>query len=285
MSRVRALQDAGVSIWLDTLSRELLESGMFARLIDDYAVTGATSNPTIFARAITGSDRYDEQLRAAVASRIDDEQEIFFDLALEDVRRAADMLRPVFDDNGGSDGFVSFECTPDLAHDAEATIEQAHDLWARIDRPNAMIKVPATTAGLTAIEEVTVRGVNMNVTLLFSVARYEQVIDAHQRGLERRLAAGDPIHAITSVASFFVRASTPRSTRCCRRTPVCAAAWPSPTRGWPMPATWTASATSPPSPMTAGTRFALRALARSDRCGRARARRTRPTRTSCTWSG
>jgi len=204
MNRLQALHDAGVSIWLDNLSRELLETGAFETLIADFAVTGATSNPTIFAKAIAGSDRYDAQLKAAVDFGVDSPQELFFDLALDDVRNAADLLRPTYDDSNGRDGFVSFECTPDLADDTEGTIEQAIDLWRRLARPNAMIKVPATEAGIPAVEELTARGVNVNITLLFSVARYEQVIDAYLAGLERRLAASEPVEAIASVASFFV---------------------------------------------------------------------------------
>jgi transaldolase len=204
MNRLQTLHDAGVSIWLDTLSRELLDSGQFARLITDCAVTGATSNPTIFAKAITGSERYDDQLRAAVARGTDDAQELFLALALEDIRRAADLLRPAYAESGGRDGFVSFECTPDLAHDTNATIEQAIELWGRLARPNVMIKVPATEAGVPAIEELTARAVNVNVTLLFSVERYEQVIDAYISGLTRRLAAGEPVDTVASVASFFV---------------------------------------------------------------------------------
>jgi transaldolase len=204
MNRLAQLQDAGVSIWLDTLSRELLDSGAFASLIADCAVTGATSNPTIFAKAITGSDRYDDQLRAAVASGVRNPQELFFALALDDIRRAADLLRPAYEGSGGRDGFVSFECTPELAHDSAATVEQALELWRRLARPNVMIKVPATEAGVPAIEELTARGVNVNVTLLFSLTRYEQVIDAYLAGLERRVAAGLPVEAIASVASFFV---------------------------------------------------------------------------------
>ena len=203
-THLRELQDAGVSIWLDTLSRELLESGEFRELVHDYAVTGATSNPTIFAKAITGSDRYDEQLRAALAAGIADTQELFFEIALEDVRRAAGMLRPVYDATAGHDGFISFECTPDLADDTQATITQARDLWWRLDLPNVMIKVPATEAGVPAIEELTAEGVNVNVTLLFSVERYEQVLGAYLRGLERRVNASGPVDAISSVASFFV---------------------------------------------------------------------------------
>jgi transaldolase len=204
MNPLEQLRDAGVSIWLDTLSRELLDSGAFATLIADHAVTGATSNPTIFAKAITRSVRYDDQLRAVVAAGIREPRELFFRLALDDVRRAADLLRPAYETSGGRDGFVSFECTPDLADDTRATVDQALELWERLARPNVMIKVPATDAGIPAIEELTARGVNVNVTLLFSLERYEQVIDAYQAGLERRLAAGQPVNAISSVASFFV---------------------------------------------------------------------------------
>jgi transaldolase len=204
MNRLEQLHQAGVSIWLDTLSRELLDSGAFARLIADSAITGATSNPTIFAKAITGSDRYDDQLRKAAASGTRDAQELFFELALDDVRQAADLLRPAYDRSAGRDGLVSFECTPDLADDTAATIAQALELWSRLARPNVMIKVPATEAGIPAIEELTARGVNVNVTLLFSLARYEQVIDAYLTGLERRASAEQPVEGIASVASFFV---------------------------------------------------------------------------------
>ena len=203
-NRLERLHEAGVSIWLDMLSRDLLDSGDFAALIADSAVTGATSNPTIFAKAITGSDAYDEQIRAEAASGVRDTQELFFALALDDVRRAADLLRPTYDAVDGRDGFISFECTPDLADDTAGTIEQALMLWGRLARPNVMIKVPATAAGIGAIEELTARGVNINVTLLFSVERYEQVIDAYLTGLERRVARGEPVGTIASVASFFV---------------------------------------------------------------------------------
>jgi transaldolase len=139
MNRLWKLHDAGVSIWLDTLSRELLESGEFERLVRECAVTGATSNPTIFAKAITGSDRYDGQLSAAVHAGVRDPQELFFAIALDDVGRAADLLLPAYEAGGGRDGFVSFECTPDLADDTSGTIEQAMALWSRLDRPNVMI--------------------------------------------------------------------------------------------------------------------------------------------------
>jgi transaldolase len=203
-ANLQRLRDAGVSIWLDTLSRELLQTGGFAALINDLGVTGATSNPTIFAQAITGSDRYDIQLRELTNAGQRDLQELFFALALDDVRDAADALRPIFQQTDGRDGFISFECTPDLADDTDATIAQASDLWQRLDRPNVMIKVPGTQAGLPAIGELTRRGVNVNVTLLFSIERYEQVIDAYQRGLTARAQNGQPIDKVRSVASFFL---------------------------------------------------------------------------------
>jgi transaldolase len=198
------LHDAGVSIWLDTLSRELLSTRQFSRLISDSSVTGATSNPTIFAKAITGSDLYDEQLHALAEGGQRDLQELYFAVALDDVREAARELRASFDASGGRDGFVSFECTPELADDTDATIAQARDLWQRLASPNVMIKVPGTPAGLPAIEELTRRGVNVNITLLFSIERYEQVIDAYQRGLAARAGDGEPIDHVASVASFFL---------------------------------------------------------------------------------
>ncbi len=201
---LKRLHDAGVSIWLDTLSRQLLQTGSFAELIRNYSVTGATSNPTIFAKAITGSDLYDPDLRELAEVGQRDLQELFFALALDDVRDAARELRATFDRSGGRDGFISFECTPDLADDTDATIAQAADLWQRLDQPNVMIKVPGTEAGLAAIEDLTRRGVNVNVTLLFSIARYEQVIDAYLRGLSARAEAGEPLEHIHSVASFFL---------------------------------------------------------------------------------
>ena len=201
---MQKLREAGVSIWLDTLSRELLDTGGFAELISDYGVTGATSNPTIFAQAITHSDRYDGQLRELAAGGERDPQELFFSLALDDIRAAARLLRPAYEQSGGTDGFISFECTPDLADDTGATIAQATGLWQRLAQPNVMIKVPGTAAGLPAIEELTRRGVNVNITLLFSVERYEQVIDAYLRGLSARAGAGEPVDAIASVASFFL---------------------------------------------------------------------------------
>jgi transaldolase len=204
MSRLAQLRHAGVSIWLDTLSRELLDTGELGQLIGECGVTGVTSNPTIFARAITGSDRYDGPLREAVAGRVRDPQELFFELALADVVRAADLLREAHEASHGHDGFASLQCTPDLAADTSGTVRQAIELWGRLRRPNVMIKVPATAAGIPAIEDLTALGINVNVTLLFSCARYDEVIEAHIAGLERRIAANQPIDRVMSVASFFV---------------------------------------------------------------------------------
>lgn len=203
MNRLRHLKRAGVSIWLDDLSRELLDGGEFEHLLREFAVTGATSNPAIFAKAITGSDRYDSQLREALES-LDDPRDVFFELALEDVGRAADLLRPAYEATDGRDGFVSFECTPDLAHDAEATVKQALAIRDRVDAPNLLVKVAATDAGITAIQELTARGVSVNVTLLFSLSRYEEAIAAYWDGLDRRIGRGESLAGITSVASFFV---------------------------------------------------------------------------------
>ena len=202
--RLQRLREAGVSIWLDTLSRDMLETGKFERLIQEFGITGATSNPTIFAKAITSSDRYDAQVRSAVERGLSDSQAIFFELGLDDIRSAAGLLRESWDQSDGGDGFVSFECTPDLADDTEATIDQALDLFGRLSLPNVMIKVPATAAGVPAIEELTARGVNVNVTLLFSISRYDEVIEAYLRGLERRVEGGHDISRLASVASFFV---------------------------------------------------------------------------------
>ncbi|HEX8741977.1 MAG TPA: transaldolase [Thermoleophilaceae bacterium] len=204
MNPIQALTEKDVSIWLDTLSRDLIEDGGLAALMRELAVGGVTSNPTIFAKAIDGSERYDEQLRRELDAGVRDPRELFLALALEDVRRAAALMQPLHEATHGRHGFVSFEVTPDLAYDSDATIAQALELWDRLDAPNAMIKVPATEPGVGAIEELTALGVNVNVTLLFAVERYEQVIEAYLRGLERRVRRGEPRRGIASVASFFV---------------------------------------------------------------------------------
>jgi transaldolase len=202
-NKLREIEALGQSIWIDNLNRDLLDEGTMARLIEEDGISGVTSNPTIFEKGMGGSDRYDDAFRE-VAEETDDPQEVFEGLALGDVRDAADLLRPVFDRTRGQDGYVSFELPASLANDAEGSIEQALRLRELIDRDNVLIKVPGTEAGVRAFEELTARGVNVNVTLLFAVERYREIAEAFIAGLERRLDAGEPIDRAASVASFFV---------------------------------------------------------------------------------
>ena len=204
MSAARRLHEAGVSVWLDDLSRELLGSGTLGRYVEQHGVSGVTCNPTIFARALQGSTQYDEQLRGLLRKGPVDAREAYFELALADVRQAARVLAESHDRSGGRDGYVSFECTPDVADDAEATVRQALEVRRRVPVPNLMVKVPGTPSGMVAIEELTAAGVNVNVTLLFSRPQYEQAERAFHRGLRQRLATGDDIAGIRSVASVFV---------------------------------------------------------------------------------
>lgn len=202
-NRLRDIEALGQSIWLDDLSRELIDEDVLRRLIEDDGLTGVTSNPSIFERAMGHSDRYDDEFREALRDTRDP-QEIFERLAYRDVRDAADLLRPVFDRTEGRDGYVSFELPASVAFDADASIAAAEKHRDAIDRPNVLIKVPGTPEGTRAFEELTARGVNVNVTLLFAVSRYEQIADAYVTGLERRAEAGWPIDRAASVASFFV---------------------------------------------------------------------------------
>ena len=199
-----ALKELGQSVWLDNLSRKLINSGELKRFIDEDGLSGITSNPTIFQKAISGSTDYDTSLHRMIDQGVKDEKALFFELAIEDVSHAADMLWPVYQSNKGLDGFVSIEVSPNLAYDTEPTISEARRLFSTIGKKNILVKVPATKQGLPAIEQLTSEGVNVNVTLLFSVERYEEVVEAYLRGLERRVSKGQPINEITSVASFFV---------------------------------------------------------------------------------
>src|SRR5919206_2423621 len=169
MNPLRTLHDAGQSIWLDFLRRSLITDGSLARLIREDGVTGVTSNPTIFAKAIGESSDYDEAISRIAARGRKSPVDVFYELALTDVRMAADLFRPVYEQTGGTDGFVSFELEARLAHDATHSIAAAHDLVERIDRPNVMIKVPGTAEGIPVVEELTAAGINVNITLLFSV--------------------------------------------------------------------------------------------------------------------
>lgn len=198
------LKELGQSIWLDNLSRKLIRSGELKRFIKEDGLSGITSNPTIFQKAISGSADYDVSLRRMIDQGIKNEKELFLGLAIEDVSTAAEMLRPIYEATQGLDGLVSIEVSPDLAYDTDATISEARHLFSTIGKKNILVKVPATKQGLPAIESLISQGININVTLLFSVRRYEEVAEAYVRGLEKRLNKGDPIHEIASVASFFV---------------------------------------------------------------------------------
>ncbi|HEX6178104.1 MAG TPA: bifunctional transaldolase/phosoglucose isomerase, partial [Thermoanaerobaculia bacterium] len=197
------LAKTGQSIWFDQMERKLVTTGKLQQMIDEDDLRGLTSNPTIFEKAISGSEDYDAQLRQ-LASQNKSSDEIYDELVLEDIGNAADVFRPVYDRTKGGDGFVSIEVSPLIAHDTQETIDEAKRLFARLGRPNVMVKIPATPAGIPAIEEATASGINVNITLIFSNDVYREVIEAYLRGLERRAAAGQPIGDIASVASFFV---------------------------------------------------------------------------------
>lgn len=199
-----ALHSRGIAIWIDALGRDELEGGRFQRLVRDLSVTGVTSNPSTFAAALRSTDRYEPQIAALVRCGERDPRELFWALALADVQAAADLLHPVHEETGGRDGFVSFECTPDVADDTVGTVRQAADLHRRINRPNVMIKVPGTAAGIDAIKLLTTAGISINVTLLFSVDRYTESLDAYQAGLEARLTQGRALTGMASVASLFL---------------------------------------------------------------------------------
>lgn len=193
----------GQSVWLDFLSRDLVDSGELARLVAEEGVRGMTSNPTIFQEALKGSDTYDEDIRRLGAEGLTPEQ-MFEAIAVDDIAAACDVLRPIYDESGMTDGFVSLEVSPRLAHDTEGTVEEARRLVAAVDRPNLMIKVPATPAGLPAVETLITEGVNVNITLIFAQAVYRGVVDAYLSALENRAAAGEPVDDVASVASTFV---------------------------------------------------------------------------------
>ncbi len=194
---------AGVSIWLDDLSRDRIRTGNLAELIASRNVSGVTTNPTIFAGALAKGEAYEEQVKQLAAAGVDTDGAIF-QITTDDVRDACDIFAPVFDETDGVDGRVSIEVSPDLANDTDATVAQAKDLAARVDRRNVLIKIPATKAGLPAITEVIGAGISVNVTLIFSLERYAEVIDAYLAGVEKARDAGHDIGTLQSVASFFV---------------------------------------------------------------------------------
>jgi len=198
--RIKAL---GQSIWLDYIERALLESGKLVHLIEKDGLAGMTSNPTIFEKAITGHEDYDADI-GALASHTGNVTEIYEEIILKDIGHAADLLLPVYERTDGRDGFVSIEVSPHLAYDTDKTVHEAKRLWERLHRANIMIKVPATAQGLPAARRLIADGINVNVTLLFGLNRYREVIEAYQSGLEERADAGKPLYRIASVASFFL---------------------------------------------------------------------------------
>jgi len=199
--RLKRLQEIGQSVWVDSLSREDVVEGGLRRLVEE-GVSGVTSNPTIFQQAISGSPLYDEQLRELAGE--EEPREVFFRLAREDIRGACDVLMPVYERTGGEDGYVSLEVSPDLAYDTEGTVEEAQRLHEMVERPNLLVKIPATREGLPAIEEMISRGRSINVTLIFSLGRYREVAGAYIRGLRRLVGSGGDPSRVASVASFFV---------------------------------------------------------------------------------
>ena len=201
MNPLKQLLGQGQSVWLDYIRRDLIRGGELKRLVEEDGIRGVTSNPTIFEKAIAGSTDYDEALRAMLAQDPQaDVEKLYEPLAIEDIQMAADVLRPVYDESEGADGYVSLEVSPHLAHDTERTISEAKRLRAAVGRPNVMIKVPATPAGIPAIEELIAAGLSVNVTLMFSMKHYEAVARAYIKGVER---CADPAK-VASVASFFV---------------------------------------------------------------------------------
>ena len=198
------VQKHGQSLWYDYISRDLLLSGELRRLVEEDGVRGVTSNPAIFEKAIAGSSDYDPAIQSLVGQGQADAQTIYEALAVQDIQLGCDVLRPVYDATDGADGYVSLEVSPHLAYDTEATLDEARHLWESVGRPNLMIKVPATTEGLPAIEALIAEGINVNATLLFAVGYYEGVHQAYRRGVARLIENGGDASRVASVASFFV---------------------------------------------------------------------------------
>ena len=203
-NHLHEIEALGQAVWLDNISRQLIEDGELQRLVDEDGVSGVTSNPTIFEKAMADTDRYDKALREAVADGLDDPTDIFFRVGAHDIRDGCDILKPVYEKTDGLDGYVSFELAPSVSDDVEGSIEMARRLRDEVGRDNVLIKVPATEAGVKAFQQLTAEGLSVNVTLLFAVPRYEEIAEAYIAGLEQRAEAGEPIDRIASVASFFV---------------------------------------------------------------------------------
>ena len=203
MNPLQKLSDFGQAPWLDDIRRSLIESGDLDKLIEEDGLRGITSNPSIFEKAIADSDEYDGAIRE-LAQNGKETQEIYFELATDDIRAAADRFRPLYDEHNGERGFVSLEVSPHLANDTQGTVEEGRKLWKMLDRPNVFIKVPGTQAGLAAFTQLISEGISVNVTLLFGLPRYREVTEAYMKGLEKRFESGESVEGIASVASFFL---------------------------------------------------------------------------------
>jgi transaldolase len=200
---IKALLKEGQSVWQDDISRQMIESGALRKRIDEVGIHGVTSNPTIFQKAIAGGSAYDEDIKALLGDG-KSAAEIFQTVAVKDIQDACDLFRPIYDETDGEDGFVSIEVLPSLARDTEGTLDNARALWNAVDRPNLMVKVPGTVEGVPAVETLLTEGININITLLFSLANYENVARAYIKALRARHEAGQPVDRLASVASFFV---------------------------------------------------------------------------------
>ncbi len=200
---LQELQKQGQSVWYDNIDRAQLQSGQYQRILTDGAIAGVTSNPSIFGKSISSGHAYDEQI-SQLLKEGKDTSDVYEAVVIQDVRTVADMLRPVFERTQGQDGYVSLEVSPDLSHDTEGTLSEARRFWKMVERPNLMIKIPATPEGIPAIKQAISEGISVNVTLIFSLDSYRAVADAYLSGLEERHGRGEDIHKIASVASFFV---------------------------------------------------------------------------------
>lgn len=202
-STIQKLNQIGQSIWYDNIERKLLKDGTLEGMVSRGEIRGITSNPSIFNKAISQSDEYDEEIKSLTREGLSREN-VYERLAISDIQAAADLFRPLYDQTDGGDGYVSLEVSPYLAHDTEQTISEANRLWNDVNRPNLMVKIPATKAGIPAITETIAAGINVNVTLIFGLDRYREVREAYLAGLEKRASAGKPVENIASVASFFI---------------------------------------------------------------------------------
>ncbi len=203
MNRVKQIHSFGQSIWLDFFDRKIMDSGELQKLIDEDGIRGVTSNPAIFEKAITSSADYNDDIKA-LSKTTSSNEEIFYGLAVKDIQRATDFFKSIYEESNHVDGYVSLEVSPYLARDTQGTLKQARELWKAVDRPNVMIKIPGTAEGLPAIRQCIAEGININVTLIFGLVRYQEIVDAYIAGLEDRMKLKLPINNVVSVASFFL---------------------------------------------------------------------------------